>query len=78
MAAVCKPGGQLILLQHGRAKWGWLNRTLDEEAPAHFAKWGCWWNRDILELVHEVCSETSTELYRGIYARGHDFFCAYT
>lgn len=60
MAAVCKPGGQLILLQHGRAKWGWLNRTLDEEAPAHFAKWGCWWNRDILELVHEAGLEVDS------------------
>ena len=54
MAAVCKPGGQLILLQHGKASWEWLNHRLDDEAPAHFAKWGCWWNRDILQLVHEV------------------------
>jgi len=56
MAAVCKPGGQLILLQHGKASWGWLNHRLDDEAQAHFAKWGCWWNRDILQLVHEVKS----------------------
>ena len=54
MAAVCKPGGQLLLLQHGKASWSWLNHKLDDEAPAHFAKWGCWWNRDILQLVHEV------------------------
>lgn len=54
MAAVCKPGGQLILLQHGKASWGWLNHRLDDEAQAHFAKWGCWWNRDILQLVHEA------------------------
>ncbi|KAL0055169.1 hypothetical protein WJX82_008122 [Trebouxia sp. C0006] len=54
MAAVCKPGGQLILLQHGKASWEWLNHRLDDEAPAHFAKWGCWWNRDILQLVHEA------------------------
>lgn len=64
MAAVCKPGGQLILLQHGKASWGWLNNRLDDAAQAHFAKWGCWWNRDILQLVHEVGQEyTSVKSY---------------
>ena len=54
MAAVCKPGGQIILLQHGKATWDWLNSRLDDEAPAHHAKWGCWWNRDILQIVRQV------------------------
>ena len=54
MAAVCKPDGKLILLQHGKASWSWLNQSLDQGAQAHFAKWGCWWNRDILQLVYEV------------------------
>ena len=54
MAAVCKPGGQIILLQHGKATWDWLNQRLDDEAPAHHVKWGCWWNRDILQLVEQV------------------------
>ena len=54
MAAVCKPGGHIILLQHGKASWDWLNHRLDDEAPAHYAKWGCWWNRDILQIVEKV------------------------
>ena len=54
MAAVCKPGGQIILLQHGKASWDWLNHRLDDEAHAHYVKWGCWWNRDILQIVQQV------------------------
>lgn len=54
MAAACKLGGQLILLQHGKGSWEWLNRRLDLEAEAHHTKWGCWWNRDILQLVQQV------------------------
>lgn len=54
MAAVCKPSGQIILLQHGKATWDWLNQRLDDEAPAHHLKWGCWWNRDILQIAEQV------------------------
>ena len=54
MAAVCKPEGKLILLEHGKASWDFLNSSLDQGAQEHFAKWGCWWNRDILRLVNEV------------------------
>ena len=54
MAAVCNPTGKLILLEHGKASWDWLNSSLDKGAQEHFAKWGCWWNRDILQLVKEV------------------------
>ncbi len=71
MAAVCKPGGQLILLQHGKASWDWLNHRLDDEAQAHFVKWGCWWNRDILQLVHEVRSSAVAVSTQELFACIH-------
>lgn len=54
MARACKPGGKIVLLEHGRSSWGFVNRILDNGAQAHKNKWGCFWNRDILELVRQV------------------------
>lgn len=57
MARVVRPGGKVLLLQHGRGSgWfeRWVNERLDGGAAAHAAKWGCWWNRDILDLVGQV------------------------
>jgi len=51
MQAVCKPGGRILLIEHGRSHWAWLNNALDGSAAAHHSKWGCWWNRDIAGLV---------------------------
>ena len=54
MAAVCKPDGRLLLLEHGRATSDWVNRKLDGEAERHCAKFGCHWNRPILDIVAEA------------------------
>lgn len=54
MAAVCKPDGQLLLLEHGRASNDWLNGKLDGGAEKHCAKFGCQWNRPILDIVAEA------------------------
>ncbi len=45
--------GQILLLEHGRSHYKWLNRILDALAPAHANKHGCWWNRDIAAVIDE-------------------------
>ncbi|KAK3264147.1 hypothetical protein CYMTET_27094 [Cymbomonas tetramitiformis] len=54
MAKVCKPGGRIILIEHGRSYYDWLNKMLDESAEKHHAKWGCWWNRDIDHILEQA------------------------
>ena len=51
MQGCCKPHGQILLLEHGRSYYTWLNNILDKQAPAHLRLWGCNWNRDILDIA---------------------------
>ncbi|KAF3491506.1 oxa1 multicopy suppressor [Arthroderma uncinatum] len=44
-------GGRILLLEHGRGHYAWVNRLLDDLAPAHADRHGCWWNRDIGDIV---------------------------
>lgn len=32
----------------------WLSNILDKFAAPHAAKWGCYWNRDILQIVRDA------------------------
>lgn len=58
MAAMLQPGtGRIYLLEHGRGSYGWLNGLLDKFAPSHFQRYGCWWNRDIEEIVRRAEQE---------------------
>lgn len=55
MARVCKPDGRILLLEHGRSPFAWLNSwLLDRTATSHAWKYGCTWNRDISQLVEEA------------------------
>lgn len=55
MATLLQPGsGRIYLLEHGRGWYSWLNGLLDKFAPAHFKKYGCWWNRDIEAIVRQA------------------------
>lgn len=55
MAAVVKPdSGRIILLEHGRGWYDWINTKLDQFALPHFQRYGCWWNRDIEGIVREA------------------------
>ncbi|KAG4432044.1 hypothetical protein IFR05_012483 [Cadophora sp. M221] len=45
--------GRILLLEHGRGKWEWLNKYLDKSAEGHAKLYGCWWNRDMRSIVEE-------------------------
>lgn len=57
MAARVKPGtGRIILLEHGRGSYGFVNNFLDRNADRHFARYSCWWNRDIEAIVRDAAA----------------------
>lgn len=45
--------GRILLLEHGKGHWEWMNKYLDSTASRHAKKHGCWYNRDIGKLVEE-------------------------
>lgn len=45
--------GRILLLEHGRSHYDWVNRILDNLAPAHAHRHGCWWNRDIGQIIEQ-------------------------
>jgi methyltransferase OMS1 len=47
LGKLVKQDGRIMLLEHGKSYYDWLNRILDQTAPQHAARHGCWWNRDI-------------------------------
>ncbi|KAH7380064.1 methyltransferase OMS1 mitochondrial precursor [Pyrenochaeta sp. MPI-SDFR-AT-0127] len=51
--ACTKEDGRILLLEHGKSHYGWLNDMLDKTAPAHADEHGCWWNKDIGEIVEQ-------------------------
>lgn len=54
LGSITEPNrGRILLLEHGRSHYDWLNRILDNLAPTHADRHGCWWNRDIGAIVCE-------------------------
>ncbi|PON30570.1 hypothetical protein TGAM01_v201010 [Trichoderma gamsii] len=59
LANVVRPDtGRIVLLEHGKGYYGLVNGLLDKNAGKHFAKYGCWWNRDIESIVEDAVSKT--------------------
>jgi ubiquinone/menaquinone biosynthesis C-methylase UbiE len=54
MSRVCRPEGQILLLEHGRSRQEWLRRWQDRRAERHVQALGCHWNREPLELVRQA------------------------
>ncbi|KAI9663358.1 MAG: hypothetical protein M1831_002642 [Alyxoria varia] len=45
--------GRILLLEHGRSHYDWMNRFMDKWAPGYADRYGCWFNRDIGRIVRE-------------------------
>jgi ubiquinone/menaquinone biosynthesis C-methylase UbiE len=52
MQRVCKPGGRILLFEHGRSTWGVVARWQDRNAPQMYELAGCRFNQDPLQVVN--------------------------
>jgi len=53
MGRVCRPGGRILLLEHGHSSVPWLARYQDDHEYAHYqAHAGCRWTQEPLDLVY--------------------------
>ena len=48
-----KPNGKIILIEHGRGYYDWINNVLDSIWEDHAKRWGCITNRDIGKILKE-------------------------
>ncbi|KAJ3367127.1 Methyltransferase-like protein 7B [Allomyces javanicus] len=58
---VTKPGGRVLLVEHGRGHYDWLNRALDRSAAKHAEKWGCYFHRPIGQIVEAAVAPVARE-----------------
>lgn len=54
MKKLLKPNGRIILLEHGRLDWKFVNNHLDFRSEKRMKTWACRWNLDINELIDEA------------------------
>jgi methyltransferase OMS1, mitochondrial len=53
LQSLVKPGGKLILIEHGMGYYKWINHFLDSIWEDHANKWGCITNRNIGAIIRE-------------------------
>lgn len=58
LSTLLRPGGRILLLEHGKSHYEWLNVVLTNSAPGHAARFGCWWNKDI----GQICKDSGLEI----------------
>lgn len=56
------PDARILLLEHGRSYQPWMNKVLDGSAEQHAKVHGCWYNREISDLVEEAAKQTGMEV----------------
>lgn len=72
MAAMAKPNGRIVLLEHGRGTYESMNQRMDKRAEHRAKEWGCRWNLDIRSIVEN--SPTVEVLERDNYHFGTIYF----
>ena len=60
MARVCRPGGRVLLLEHGRSDREKIARWQDHHADQFVKPLGCHWNREPLDIVRMAGLKIST------------------
>lgn len=58
------PDARILLLEHGRSDYQWLNNILDNAAQKHADIHGCWFNRDIGGMVKTAAKESGLEVVK--------------
>jgi methyltransferase OMS1 len=53
LSRVCSPNGKILLLEHGKSEYNFINNILNKFQTNHFAEWGCWWNRNIDDIIEK-------------------------
>lgn len=48
-----KDDGKILLIEHGRGTWTWINSLLDRTAVGRAKTFGCWWNRDLEKIIRD-------------------------
>jgi ubiquinone/menaquinone biosynthesis C-methylase UbiE len=54
MERVCRPGGRILLVEHGLSDVGPIARYQQWRADAHYEKAGCRWTQQPLEIADEA------------------------
>lgn len=60
-SSLLKPGGRIVLLEHGRGDYDFINKILDNRAEKRLESWGCRWNLDIGEILDDSGLEVTEE-----------------